>query len=68
MPLVPRHRFRAGRATIAAALLGAGLLSATSAGATTSAGPAGVPLIWLPTPRSATGTAVSTSLPTGSPR
>ena len=62
MPLVARHRFRAGLATIAAALLGAGLLCAPSAGAATSAGPARVPLIWLPAPRSATGTAVSTSV------
>ena len=80
MPLVARHRFRAGLATIAAGLLGAGLLSANSAGATTSAGgttsaegttsagltpsagPTRVPLIWLPAPRSAAGTAMSTAV------
>jgi hypothetical protein len=65
MPLAARHRiraFRAGLATIAAGLLGAGLLSAMPAGATTSAGPARVPLIWLPAPRSASGTAVSTAV------
>src|SRR5581483_6107534 len=39
-----------------------GLLSAAAAGATTSAGSARVPLIWLPAPRSAPGTAVSTSV------
>ena len=72
MPLVTRHRFRAGLTATAAALLGAGLLaaapagtaqaSASPAGSTASAGPAGVRLIWLPAPRSAAGTAVSTSV------
>jgi hypothetical protein len=62
MPLVTRHRFRAGLAAIAVTVLGAGLLSATSAVAATSAGPASVRLIWLPAPGSAAGTAVSTSV------
>jgi hypothetical protein len=62
MPLVTRHRFRAGLTATAAALLGAGLLATAPAGATTAAGPAGVRLIWLPAPRSAAGTAVSTSV------
>jgi hypothetical protein len=55
-----RRTFRGGLAAVAAVLLGAGVLAAAPAEATSTA--PGVQPMWLPVPRAGAGTALSTSV------